>query len=270
MLSISIYVFGNAVDLRNERHHVPTEMGVGGLCSKVKRGVRRDIKRYRGEGDCSENRVRVFAARAKLKFMEDLLGESRGCCETTSRKNTELEDLIRASNGAAEEAKSQARELEILSSLQREKKSVELERRLNMLEDLWKKRQKEFALLLEARKKSENQRNLKKREQCMRKEMCGCGGDSHENRVRVLRNELTVMQEKLESIENDLKAARLKESDIMAKLKSAEEQLEQREKLLEEATTRKSELEGKLKTSDENLLQKQILFCPKLCQATAS
>jgi chromosome segregation ATPase len=65
-----------------------------------------------------------------------------------------------------------------------------------------------------------------------------------ENLVGVLRNELIVMQEKLESIENDLKAAGLKESDIMVKLKSAEEQLEQQEKLLEEATSRKSELES--------------------------
>ncbi|KAJ6426126.1 hypothetical protein OIU84_026667 [Salix udensis] len=52
------------------------------------------------------------------------------------------------------------------------------------------------------------------------------------------------MQGRLESIENDLKAAGLKESDIMVKLKSAEEQLEQQEKLLEEATTRRSELES--------------------------
>ncbi|KAJ6741553.1 EARLY ENDOSOME ANTIGEN [Salix viminalis] len=82
-----------------------------------------------------------------------------------------------------------------------------------------------------------------------------------ENLVGVLRNELTVMQEKLESIENDLKAAGLKESDMMAKLNSAEKQLEQQEKLLEEATTRKVELESlheTLKRDSEIKLQEAL------------
>ncbi|KAF3443218.1 hypothetical protein FNV43_RR12900 [Rhamnella rubrinervis] len=64
-----------------------------------------------------------------------------------------------------------------------------------------------------------------------------------ENLLEVLRNELSLMHEKLESTENDRKSAGMRESKVLEKLKSAEEQLEQQGGLLKEYTTRNSELE---------------------------
>lgn len=58
-----------------------------------------------------------------------------------------------------------------------------------------------------------------------------------------MRNELNLTQQKLESIEADLKAAGMRESEVMEKLKSAEEQLEHQGKVLNEATLKHSELE---------------------------
>ncbi|GAB4847800.1 hypothetical protein Ancab_026863 [Ancistrocladus abbreviatus] len=59
-----------------------------------------------------------------------------------------------------------------------------------------------------------------------------------------VRSELTLAQEKLESIENDLKAAGMREGMLMENLKSAEDQLEQQGKVIELATARNTELES--------------------------
>ncbi|KAL4340639.1 hypothetical protein GQ457_08G015320 [Hibiscus cannabinus] len=65
-----------------------------------------------------------------------------------------------------------------------------------------------------------------------------------ENLIEILRSDLNLTQQKFESIENDLKAVGLRESDVMEKLKSAEEQLERQVRILEEAKARNSELES--------------------------
>ncbi|XP_057787008.1 uncharacterized protein LOC131004354 [Salvia miltiorrhiza] len=65
----------------------------------------------------------------------------------------------------------------------------------------------------------------------------------------MLKEELSISQQKLESIENDLKATESKEAEVIEKLKLAEEQLEQQSKVLETVTARSAELE----TSHETL-----------------
>ncbi|CAK9151471.1 unnamed protein product [Ilex paraguariensis] len=65
-----------------------------------------------------------------------------------------------------------------------------------------------------------------------------------ENLLEVLRNELNLTQRRLEGIESDLKAAGLKESEVMEKLKYAEEQLERQGGVLEQTTAKHAELES--------------------------
>ncbi|CAI9782295.1 unnamed protein product [Fraxinus pennsylvanica] len=55
-------------------------------------------------------------------------------------------------------------------------------------------------------------------------------------------------QEKLEIIENDLQAARMRENEVIEKLKSTEEQLQEQGKVFEKATARSIELESLYRT----------------------
>ncbi|KAJ6741556.1 EARLY ENDOSOME ANTIGEN [Salix viminalis] len=201
----------------------------------------------------------------KLKFRKISTVESRVAAKNRSQKNLELDDLIQASSDAPEEAKSQPRELEI-QLIAAEKKSVEFEQQLEY------GRTKKAKLMPRERRESSRE-NIRTRDRDRKRfvstshsKLEDAGKKGKRVYAAALKRKKYVIKELEErNAASERKcvdaSAGLKESDIMAKLKSAEEQLEQQEKLLEEATTRKSELESlheTLKRDSEIKLQEAL------------
>uniref|UniRef100_A0A6N2N863 Uncharacterized protein n=1 Tax=Salix viminalis TaxID=40686 RepID=A0A6N2N863_SALVM len=198
-----------------------------------------------------------------LKLEEELKIAREKCSEHEDRANMhhqrglELEDSFQTSHSRAEDAvKRQMTERCTIKELEEQNSALEKKRKdaeadsnkySDRISELASEIEAYQARLLGRKKELTELLNLVTNEKKTLEEASSSSNErltEAENLVGVLRNELVVMQGRLESIENDLKAAGLKESDIMVKLKSAEEQLEQQEKLLEEATTRRSELES--------------------------
>ncbi|KAJ6300795.1 hypothetical protein OIU76_021567 [Salix suchowensis] len=210
----------------------------------------------------------------ELKIAKEKCSEHEDRANMHHQRGLELEDSFQTSHSRAEDAVKKANELDLLLEAERctikelEERNSALEKKCKDAEadsskysdriselaseiEAYQARSSSLEVALQiAGEKEKELTDLLKVVTNEKKTLEEASSSSNEklteaeNLVGVLRNELVVMQGRLESIENDLKAAGLKESDIMVKLKSAEEQLEQQEKLLEEATTRRSELES--------------------------
>ncbi|XP_022862561.1 LOW QUALITY PROTEIN: myosin-9-like [Olea europaea var. sylvestris] len=210
----------------------------------------------------------------ELKNAMDKCAEHEGRANTTHQRSIELEDLVQTSHVKATEADKKVSELELL--LETEKYRIkELEEQISTLEkkcgDVEEESLKsiekvselegqleasqlktsslEVALQAATGKEkeltehlhmiAEENRNLKDASKTSNEKL-----SEAENLVDILRNELSISQQKLESIENDVKAAGMRENEVIEKLKSAEEQLEEQRRVLEKATTRSTELES--------------------------
>ncbi|GMH25098.1 hypothetical protein Nepgr_026941 [Nepenthes gracilis] len=196
---------------------------------------------------------------AELKNVADRCVEHEGKANVTHQRSLELEDLIQSSNSKIEDAERRVSELEYL--LEAEKSRVnDLLRQMNISENKREDTEKELKkysnmvseLKLELEKfqlamsnlenalhvTEEEKRNTEKELSISIKRL-----QEDEYLLEALQSELTLTQGKLESIENDLKAAGMRESEIMEKLRSAETQLEEQGKVIEQATTRNKELE---------------------------
>lgn len=227
----------------------------------------------------------------ELKNVVEKCAEHEGRANMTHQRSLELEDLIQMSHSKVDDAGKKVGELELLLAAEKyriqelednistlEKKCGDAEAESNKFSD----KVSELAAELEAfqakssslevalQTANENEKELteslsitKDEKKRLEEELISSieKRAEAENLQDVLRNELSLAQEKLESIENDLKAAGMKDSEIMEKLKSAEEQLEQQGKVLDQATARNSELESlhETRTRDSELkLQEAI------------
>lgn len=226
------------------------------------------------ESDSNEVAACNSELEQKLKSALEKCAEHEDRVNITDQRSRELEDLMQISHSKAEDASKKVSELELL--LETEKYRIqELEEQISALEKKCEDAEAESNQY--CNKVSELEEELKAFQSKAlgfetalqsatekEKELSECLNvttedkrtleDAYrnsterlaesENLLEVLRNELNVTQQRLESIECDLTAAGLREGEVMEKLKSAEEQLEKQGKVLEQATARSLELES--------------------------
>ncbi|CAH9104587.1 unnamed protein product [Cuscuta europaea] len=234
----------------------------------------------------------------ELKVALDQCSDHEGTASTANLRNRELEDLMHISHSKVEETGKKVSELELLLETEKyrfkeleeqivtlEKKCEDAETNSNQYrhrvseleEDLkaFQSKSSSFETALESaavqEKKlteclnvtTEDKRNLEEAFRNSTEKLV-----LSENLLQVLRTELNATQQRLESIENDLNVALLREGEVMEKLKSAEEQLEKHGKSLEEATMRSLEFESQHLTlsrdSELKLHEVQSLYEEKI------
>ncbi|KAJ8759706.1 hypothetical protein K2173_009807 [Erythroxylum novogranatense] len=225
------------------------------------------------ESALNESKLRNSELENELKISVDKCANHENQANTNHQCSLELEDLFQISHSKAEDAGKKVNELELL--LEAEKYRIqELEEQISTLEkkcldaevdcNKYAEKISEVTSELEAfQLRASNLEtalqvaNDKERDltECLnsqtdeKKRLLVVSINSSlklveaENNVEILRNELTVVQEKLQQLENGLKAAETRETTQLLKLKISEEQLEQQEKLSEHATASKTEVE---------------------------
>ncbi|KAK0584572.1 hypothetical protein LWI29_015388 [Acer saccharum] len=226
------------------------------------------------ESDLKQSHSRHSELDEELKNSKERSFEHEERANVHHQRSIELEDLFQTSHSKVEEAGKKVNELELL--LETEKYRIqELEEQVSTLEkkcvdaeveskknhgkiselaselEAFQARASslEVALQMAGEKEKELTESLKiatdekKKLEDTSNGYCEKLAES-ETVLEVLRNELNLTLKKLESIENDLKAAGLRESEVMEKLKYAEEELKQQGSVLEQATARNSELES--------------------------
>ncbi|CAK9135552.1 unnamed protein product [Ilex paraguariensis] len=247
------------------------------------------------ESDLSQLSARNSELELELKNTAEKCAEHEGRANVIHERSLELEDFMKISHSKGEEASKKVTELELL--LDAEKYRIqELEEQLSYFEkkcgaaEVESKRHSNEVSELEEELKALQSKassleaalqmaNAKEKElaECLNVKtdekktiedaLVNSTGKlaEAENLLEVLRNELNLTQRRLEGIESDLKAAGLKESEVMEKLKYAEEQLERQGGVLEQTTAKHAELESlhETLTRDSELkLQKQLEISP--------
>lgn len=226
------------------------------------------------EASLSHSSTRHSELEEELKSISGKCAEHEDRAKMTHQRSLELEDLVQISHSKAEDSGKKVSELELL--LETEKYRIqELEEQMSSLEkkcadaeaDSKKVSDKASELASEveafqARSSSLEialqtaQEKEKELIECLnvateeKKRLEDASSSSamklaeSENLLELLRDELSLTQEKLESMESDLKASGFRESEVLEKLRLAEEQMEQQVKLLEQTTSKHSELES--------------------------
>ncbi|KAK1393430.1 hypothetical protein POM88_012486 [Heracleum sosnowskyi] len=226
------------------------------------------------ESELSSTSARNSELESELKSATDKCAEHEGKVKLTTQRGLELEDLIQSSHSKVEDAEKKVNQLELL--LETEKYKIqELEGQISTLENKCMEAEEtsknhfnkaseleteiealqstlsslDAVLQLATEKENELTESLK----ITTEEKLKLGDAlknsteklvENENVLDILRNELNLTQGRLESIECDLKASGMRETEVMEKLKFAEEQIEKHGSALEQATTRSLELES--------------------------
>ncbi|KAK3444654.1 hypothetical protein EUGRSUZ_A00904 [Eucalyptus grandis] len=226
------------------------------------------------EASLSHSSTRHSELEEELKSTVGKCAEHEDRAKMTHQRSLELEDLIQISHSKAEDSGKRVSELELL--LETEKYRIqELEDQINSLEKKCAEAEadskkfsdgaSELASEVEAfQARSSSLEIALQTAQEKEKELTECLNVATEEKKRLedassssatklaetesllelLRDELGLTQQKLESIESDLKASGIRESEVLEKLRLAEEQMEQQVKLLEQTTSKRSELES--------------------------
>ncbi|KAG2711425.1 hypothetical protein I3760_04G076600 [Carya illinoinensis] len=221
-------------------------------------------------GKCTEHEDRASMNHQRSLELEDLIQLSHSKVEDASKRASELELLLETEKYRIQELEEQISTLEIkcgdveadsekqshkVAQLASELKAFQA--RVSSLEiSLQTAHEKERELIESLNTATNEKKRLEDASISSGKKLAEA-----ENLSEVLRNELNLTLQKLESIEIGLKASGVRESEVMEKLKYAEEQLEQHGRLIEQTTARNTELEllhDSLSRDSEGRLQEAI------------
>ncbi|KAG8387105.1 hypothetical protein BUALT_Bualt03G0218700 [Buddleja alternifolia] len=182
------------------------------------------------ESELGKLAVRNSELEIELKNAIEKSSEHEGRVNTIHQQSIKLENLFQTSDLKVVDAGKKVSELELL--LETEKYRIkELEEQISLLENNCENVEAEASK--SGKKVSKLEAELENEKQ-----------SEAENLLNILRDELNISQQKLESIKNDLKATGIREDELLNTLKLAEEKLEQQSQLLEKANARSTELES--------------------------
>ncbi|XP_027911837.1 putative leucine-rich repeat-containing protein DDB_G0290503 [Vigna unguiculata] len=225
------------------------------------------------ESELNQSSLRSSILEEELKKVNDKCYEHEDRATMNHRRSRELEDLIQSSNSKLEDSGKKVSELELL--LEADKYRIqELEQQISALEDKCRVSEaqnnkylsdlSDLTLKLEAiqtqtstlevtlQAANEREKELEDSLNAMtdeKKKLEDASSSLNEKAVEkeklmeILQDDLNLTQSKLQSTESDLRAAELRESEIIKKLTASEENLVIRGRDIEETASRHSELQ---------------------------
>ncbi|KAK4804270.1 hypothetical protein SAY86_004087 [Trapa natans] len=202
-------------------------------------------------GKCAEHEDRANMNHQRGLELEDLIKMSHSKAEDAAKKTSEMELLLEAEKYRIQELEEQISSLEkkcAEEEFEKQKfsnKAAELASELEAFQARSSILEITLQTATEKEKESTNCLHVAVQEKkTLENEMNNSNLKlaEMENLLGLLREELSITQQRSESLDNELKAAGLKESEALEKLKFAEEQIEQYMRALDDATERDSGL----------------------------